>query len=367
MKKILPLFAMLIISKAIFAQLTVPPYGGNKKAMVGERIGITDVTIHYDRPGVKGREGKIWGELIPAGFNYLGFGPAKEAPWRAGANENTTIEFSTDVLVNGKKLPAGKYGFFVVYNPNECTLIFSKNNNSWGSYFYDQKEDVLRVQTKPLALNESHEWLEYAFTKQKENSAEVDLSWEKLKIPFTVEVDLNTTQLESFRNELRTEKGFSWNAWDQAAKWCLEKNINLEQALQWSDTATSPIFGGDRDLSAWSTKAQILSKLGRTTEADAIMKNALPFANEFQLHQYGIELLKAKKLKEAMEIFKTNYTAHPNSFAANMGMARIHSAMGNYEDAMKYVNDALKIAPNDNSKKSLEGMIEKLKNKKDIN
>lgn len=367
MKKIIPFIALLFISSSMFAQLIVPPSGGNKKAMVGERIGITDVTIHYDRPGVKGREGKIWGALIPPGYNYLGFGPAKEAPWRAGANENTTIEFSTDVLINGQNLPAGKYGFFVAYDPNECTLIFSKNNNSWGSYFYDQKEDALRVQTKPVALDANQEWLEYIFTNQKENSVEVDLNWEKLQIPFTIEVDLNATQLASFRNELRTEKGFTWESWDQAASWCLNKNINLDQALIWSDTATSQTFGGDREFTALSTKAKILKKLGRNSAADVIMKNALAFANEFQLHQYGIELLKDKRLNEAMEIFKMNYTAHPNNFAAIMGMARVNSAKGNYNDALKYVNDALKIAPNENSKKLLESMIDKLKNKQDIN
>ncbi len=367
MKKIIQLVVVLLISHTMQAQLIVPPDGGNKKAMVGERIGITDVTIHYDRPGVKGREGKIWGTLIPTGYNYLNFGNSKEAPWRAGANENTTIEFSTDVMINGQKLPAGKYGFFIAYDPNESTLIFSKNSVSWGSFFYDKNEDALRVKSKPVPVNESMEWLNYSFTNEKENSAEIDLSWEKLKIPFTVEVDLIATQLESFRNELRNSKGFMWEPWTQAAQWCLDHNVNLDQALIWSDTATSTIFGGDNNFTAWSTKAQILSKLGRTTEADAIMQKALPYANEFQLHQYGRELLQAKKLKEAYDVFKMNYDAHPNDFATIMGMARVNSAMGKYDDALKFVNSALKIAPNDNNKKVLEAFIEKLKKKQDIN
>lgn len=124
-----------VLLSALDAQLTGLPDGGNKRAMVGERVGLTDVTISYNRPGVKGREGKIWGQLIPAGFNDLGFGTSKAAPWRAGANENTIIEFSTDVKVEGQSLPAGRYGFFVAYDPNECTLIFSKNSSSWGSFF----------------------------------------------------------------------------------------------------------------------------------------------------------------------------------------------------------------------------------------
>jgi len=145
MKKLFTFFASIFILNSVYAQLTVPPNGGNKKAIVGERIGITDVTIHYDRPGVKGRDGKIWGQLIQTGYNDLGFGNTKQAPWRAGANENTTIEFSTDVKIEGQNLPAGKYGFFVAYDPNECTLIFSKNSESWGSFFYNAAEDALRV------------------------------------------------------------------------------------------------------------------------------------------------------------------------------------------------------------------------------
>src|SRR5688500_13799281 len=104
--------------------LTTAPEGGNRKASVTERIGLTDVTIHCDRPGVKGRDGKVWGQLVPVGFTDLGFGNSKSSPWRAGANENTSIEFTGDVKIEGKLLPAGKYGFFVAYDPNECTLIF---------------------------------------------------------------------------------------------------------------------------------------------------------------------------------------------------------------------------------------------------
>ncbi len=367
MKKIIQLIAVLLISHTMQAQLTIPPDGGNKKAMVGERIGITDVTIHYDRPGVKGREGKIWGTLIPTGYNYLNFGNSKEAPWRAGANENTTIEFSTDVMINGQKLPAGKYGFFIAYDPNESTLIFSKNSVSWGSFFYDKNEDALRVPAKPVLVNESKEWLEYSFTNEKQNSAEVDLNWEKLKIPFTVEVDLIATQLASFRNELRTDKGFSWVSWTQAAQWSLEHDVNLEQALEWSDSATSQMFGGNKSFTSWRIKEQILLKLGRTTEAEATMKKAIYAADESELNQYGRELLQTKKIKEAYDVFKMNYDAHPNHVRAIMGMARVNSAMGKYDEALNFVNSALKIASDDSDKKTLQDMAEKLKNKKDIN
>src|SRR5687767_8136325 len=137
MKKLFPLILpLLFIAQVLFSQinLTVAPSGGNKKASVSERIGLTDVTIHYDRPGVKGREGKIWGELVHTGFIDQGFGNSKAAPWRAGANENTIIEFSTPIKIEGKALPAGKYGLFIAYDPAAPTVIFSRNSTSWGSY-----------------------------------------------------------------------------------------------------------------------------------------------------------------------------------------------------------------------------------------
>ena len=313
MKKILASVLAVMITGISFAQipLTVSPSGGNKKASVNERIGLTDVTITYDRPGVKGREGKIWGQLVHVGFIDQQFGSAKAAPWRAGANENTTFSFSTDVKINGQPLPAGKYGFFIAYGPDESTIIFSKNSSSWGSYYYSEKEDALRVKVKPQALDKSVEWLKYEFITQSENTATVLLQWEKLAFPVKIEVDYVKDQLESFRKELRTDRGFIWEGWDQAAQWCVQRNVNLEEALLWSDSATGPSFGGDRNFQAWSTKAQILQKLNRGPEAAAVMKKALPFGNMNEIHQYGRQLLGLKLYKEAFDVFKMNYDKNP--------------------------------------------------------
>ena len=370
MNRIIVLLApCLFLSGFLFSQipLTVAPSGGNKKASVSERIGLTDVTIHYDRPGVKGREGKIWGQLVHTGFTDQGFGNSKKAPWRAGANENTTIEFSSPVKIEGKTLPAGKYGFFVAYDPNESTLIFSKNATSWGSYYYDEKEDALRVNVKPAALDKSVEWLKYEFINETDNSAIISLQWEKLAIPFKVEVDYINAQLESFRRELRTEKGFIWESWNQAAAWCLQNNVNLDQALAWADTATSTTFGGDRSFNAWSTKAQILEKLNRSTDADSIMKKTTAFASMNEIHYYGRQLLQQKKNKEALEIFKSNFQKYPNQFTTLMGLTRGYSANADYKNALKYAKLALPLAPDDLNKNNVNAMIEKLKEGKDAN
>jgi len=282
MKKITTILSMLFFTSTIaYTQipLTVIPSGGNKKAIVGEQIGLTKVVINYDRPGVKGREGKIWGQLVPVGYTDQGFGNSKTAPWRAGSNENTTLEFSTEVKIEGQPLPAGKYGFFIAYDPNECTLIFSKNSTSWGSYYYNDKEDALRVKVKPFASDKLVEWLKYEFLNQTENSATIALSWERLSIPFKIEVDYVKEQLASFRRELRTEKGFIWQSWQQAAQWCLDRNVNLDEALLWADSASSRTFGGDKNFQPASTKTQILEKLGKKDEAAAVMTTALPNAS----------------------------------------------------------------------------------------
>ncbi|HEX2606569.1 MAG TPA: DUF2911 domain-containing protein [Flavisolibacter sp.] len=370
MRRILFLSGFItFISLHSFAQITLTglPSGGNKKAVVGERIGLTDVTIHYDRPGVKGREGKIWGQLVPVGFVDQGFGNSKAAPWRAGSNENTTIEFSNDVKIEGQPLKAGKYGFFIAYDSSECTLIFSNNSSSWGSYYYNDKEDALRVKVKPVRNQVPVEWLKYEFLNQTENTATIALEWEKLIIPFKVETDYIANQLETFRNELRSERGFFWLSWDQAAQWCLQRNVNLEEALLWADSASGPSFGGQALFQPHSTKAQILNKLGRTAEADAIMKASLPLANLQELHQYGRQLLQQKKNKEALDIFKMNYAKNPNQFTTLMGLARGYSANADYKNALKYAQMALALAPNEPNKKFLNDAIEKLKKGQDIN
>ncbi len=348
-----------------YSQLTALPSGGNKKASVSERIGITDVTIDYSRPGVKGREGQIWGKLIPVGYTDQGFGNSKQAPWRAGANENTVISFSDDVKIDGHDLPAGKYGFFIAYDPNECTLIFSKNSSSWGSFYYDSKEDVLQVKVKPVTSDKSVERLKYEFTDQTDNSAVVDLQWEKLIIPFKIETDYAKLQVESFRKELRGDKGSNWEAWDFAAQWCVQHNTNLDQGLMWSDTAVS--FSGGTVFQPLSTKASVLDKLNRGLEAADAMKKGLPFATMTEVHLYGKSLLAQKKTKEAFDVFKMNADKYPNVFTTNVGLARGYSGIGNYKKSLEYLLKAQPQAPDQLNKGNIDKLIKLAQDGKDIN
>ena len=146
------------------------------KAMVKQTIGFTDVIIDYSRPGVKGRT--IWGNLVP--YNVV---------WRAGADEATKLTFSTDVKINGKSLKAGSYSFFVIPTKNNWTLIFNKVATQWGAFEYNESEDVFRIEVTPEDGN-FQEWLSYTITKTVDNSAIIRLEWEKIKVPFTVEVEI---------------------------------------------------------------------------------------------------------------------------------------------------------------------------------
>ena len=365
-RKLSALSIMLCFTLSISAQLTTPADGGNKKASVSERIGITDVTIHYDRPAVKGREGKIWNGLVHVGYKDLGFGTSKAAPWRAGANENTTITFSSDVKIEGQPLKAGTYGFSIAMGTGDATLIFSNNSTSWGSFFYDPKYDALKVTVKTVPLNESVERLKYEFMDETDNAATVALLWEKLKIPFKVEVDYVNTQMESFRRELRSDRGFKSEAWQQAAQFAVDQNTNLDEAMQWSDYSLNGPFVGEKNFKNYATRAALLNKLGKTADADAAMKMAMPMATMQELHAYGRQLLQQKRAKEALEVFKMNAQKNPNQVTTYMGLARGYSANGDYANALKNAQLAQPLAQGA-QKEAIDKMIATLKAGKDIN
>ena len=371
MRKYSILPAVLLFFSGSFAQVpfnSAVQNGYTKKAIVSEQVGLTQVSITYHRPAVNGREGKIWGNVVHKGFTDQGFGSRKPAPWRAGANENTIIEFDNDVKVEGQPLSKGKYGFFVAYDSLESTIIFSKRSDAWGSFFYDDKEDALRVKVKPQPLDRVVESLKYEFSNQTPNSAVIALSWEKLSIPFKVEVDHLKQQLDAFVAEAQNPRGFTSQGLNIAANWSLQNNYQLEKGLEWATLATSPNFPGDpTSFAALSTKAALLDKLGKSDEAAAIIKAALPYGSVNQLQQFGRQLLTAKKPKPALEVFQFNYNKNPDQFITLTGMARGLSANGDYKKALEYATKALPLAPNDANKQAVQSMVEKLKAGKDIN
>lgn len=373
MRNYLLCFALALIAFPSYSFAQVPynsavPNGYTKKAVVSEQVGLTQVTITYHRPAVRGREGKIWGGIVHKGFIDQGFGNGKPTPWRAGANENTTIEFDNDVKVEGQTLPRGKYGLFIAYDSLESIIIFSKRVDAWGSFYYDEKEDALRIKVKPQPIEKSVEYLKYEFSDQTPNSTVIALAWEKLSIPFKVEVDFLEQQFAALVAESQNPRGFTPQGLTIAANWTLQNHYQLEKGLEWATLATGSKFPGDpTSFPALSTKAAILDKLSRSAEAAAIIKSALPLGSVVELQQLARQLLAAKKPQAALEVFQFNYNKNPNQFITLMGMARGLSANGQYPKALEFVNRALPLAPNDSNKQSVQAMIEKLKAGQDIN
>ena len=371
MKKTLLLFSFALWAALLFGQVPYSaalPNGYTKKATVSEQVGLTQVSITYHRPAVNGREGKIWGSVVHKGFVDLGFGKGLPAPWRAGANENTVIEFDKDVKLEGRPVPKGKYGLFIAYDPVESIVILSKRADAWGSFFYDEKEDALRIKVKPITLERSVEHLKYEFTDETPNSAIISLSWEKLSIPFKVEVDYLKQQFDAFTTEVSNPQGFTFQNLNIAAGWCLQNNYELGKALEWASLATSNNFPGNPAFfQGWLTKENILLKLGRREEAAAALQSALPLGTIMQLHQLGMQLLNAKNVKTALEVFHFNYTKNQDQFITLIGMARGLSANGEFSKALEFANKALQSYPAESDKQQVQLMIEKLKLGKDIN
>lgn len=355
--------AILLSFLPVSAQLLqLPDPGTNYKCKASRHLSATDIDIKWNAPGVKGREGKIWGTSIAwYGYDVLGFGSYTKSPWRAGADECTTISFSTDVMVNGKPLAAGTYAFFIALGPDTSTLIFNKNIKEWGSYFYNSDLDVLRVgarqeKDKP----EMKERLEYTFSKQTGKSVEVALEWEHWRIPFTVEVDPVKTGLESIRSQMSGAMGFDPPSLEAAAGWCLQNEVNYDQALAWITSATDPNLGGVKSFNALSTRAGILQKLNRNAEADSAMQMAMNVASVGELHNYGRKLLSEKKPKEALAIFEMNFKKANGAWPTEAGLMRGYSANGDLKKALEHAKIAQAQAPNPESKKVIDEAVKTL-------
>src|SRR5438132_3764455 len=306
--------------------------------------------IKYHCALVNGR--KIWGGLVRYG-----------KVWRAGANENTTIDFSDAVSVEGKPLAKGTYGLHMIPNPDSWTIIFSKTNTGWGSYSYDQKEDALRVDVKPKPLAENKEALEFDFEDLKPTSTAVTLKWEKLGVPFTVSINDSDQTLQNIRGQLKGRGQFTWQALDEGAQFCLTRKINLDEALRWADASVQ----NEERFDNLSTKADILKALNRPDEAKAAWNHALEIATPVQLYTYGRQLQNQKRGAEAMEIFKEVAKRFPQTVYGHLAQARIKSAAGDFAGAAGEATEAQNATPTDARKQSIKALIDRLQSKQDIN
>ena len=320
----------------------------SQHALVTQRIGITDITVNYHRPLANGRQ--IWGKVVPYG-----------QVWRAGANENTTITFSDPVTVEGQALDKGTYGLHMIPGENQWTVIFSKNSTSWGAFTYKQDEDALRVTVKPQAA-EVHDALTYDFDDVKADSTVVTMRWEKVAVPFKVEVKVNDIVTAAIHRQLHGLNQYYWEGWDDAAGYLLANKINLDEALQDEDQSIQAEERYDNLMQ----KSKILDAMGRKPDADTFRAKALDKASALQLYFYARQLQGEKKQDEALGVFRSTAKKFPDYWTSHMGLARVYSAQGDFDNAVKEVKLSLTGAP-DSNKANLEGYVKRLQNKEDIN
>jgi hypothetical protein len=292
------------------------------QAEVKQQIGISTVTINYSRPAVNGRE--VWGSLVPYGLTTFGFGAGNPAPWRAGANENNTVTFSHDTKVNGKVLKAGIYGLHLIVNEKEDWVwIFSKDNQAWGSFFYDEKNDAIRVSAKPEDAPMT-EWLTYGFDQITRNSAKAFLQWEKKRVGFIFEFPVHELTMKSINDQLTSVLGFSWQAFQGAAVYTFQSNKDLEQGEKW------------------------------------IRRSIAMNENANNRNMLGYMLKAQNKMDEAMKVFKENIEKYPTNWNVYDSYGEALNDNGDKNSAIKYFKKALEMAPQ-GQKERIEGILEKLK------
>lgn len=257
---LLATFALPLVASSATAQSQIKPPQASPAAKVSLAVGPATVEIVYHRPGVKGRA--IWGGVVPYG-----------EVWRAGANEATTIQFSDAVKVDGHDVPAGTYSFFVLPTEKSWTLILNKTAVQWGAFAYAASDDLLRFEVKPTAAPMT-EWMRYTIEPKAENSAVVQLAWEKLAVEFTIEVDTNKLMLGQIDAAIASAKPDDAGVYFTAAKYYFDNKLANDKALAWVDKSIA-IKDGYR---ARELKARLADRGGNKTEAVAELEKALALA-----------------------------------------------------------------------------------------
>jgi hypothetical protein len=277
--------SIFCLAAPAFAQIPVPR--PSQKASVMQRIGPTDLTITYSRPGVKGR--KIWGDPLPEqaakAKGEATLDNQNERPkdavivpyghmWRTGANEATMFEVTSDVLINGQKLTAGSYSLHTIPNKDEWTIVFNGTANQWGSFNYDPAKDTLRVKAKPQMVAESQEWLAFTIDPVAEDTAQVNIRWEKISVPFTVKVpDVAAATLTRLKTVVGEAKPDDWRTPMQAGSYLVNNQNAADdaQGMAWIDQSIKV----KETFQNLATKANALYKAGKKEEAIAVAEQAI--------------------------------------------------------------------------------------------
>ncbi|USD25889.1 DUF2911 domain-containing protein [Flagellimonas marinaquae] len=338
-KLFIALTAVFLIQNitAQFHTLTMPQ--ASPRVQEIQRLGVTEITLDYGSPALRNRD--VWNDVVPQEGNPIA--------WRAGANMATTITFSTDVMIEGQSLKAGKYGFHIIPKNDTYTLLFAHNHDQWGSYYLDMENDIslqVTVNPKTCAISEQ---LDYEFLDRTENSLIIGLEWGKKRIPFKVEVDLNKTVVESLRSELRGINTYHWQAWNDAALWCLNHNTNLDEALQWVSRSINGGYNGfaaDKNLTNLSTKIQLLKKLNKAQEMENIISEAKNLdVTAYEANGFSQFLLQNGFYQDALDYCNIALNKNPDTWFLQLNRGISLYFLGNKKASLKDIGKAIKGAP----------------------
>jgi len=345
--------------------LTAPPNGDNQRASVMQGMGLVEVEVSYSSPDVHApngddRRGKIWGGLVPWGYANLGFGTCgDDCPWRGGANENTVFRVSHDVLIEGQPLAAGRYGLHFLPGESEWTVVFSRDADAWGSFFYEDSRDALRVQVKP----EPHayrEWLTYEFPERGLDHATLELQWEELAVPIRIAVpDIHELYYRQMAAELSNREGFDWHAWVQGATYLLQQRIHLDVAERWALYGVSGQFVGQENFNTLTTLSEAQRANGKTDEAAATLERAIDhrMTTALDVYRYARPLIGQDRAGDALPVFQRASARFDGEWPLEVGVARAYAALGDAENALVHLRRGLTQAPDEANRKNIERMI----------
>ncbi|MEW6336473.1 MAG: DUF2911 domain-containing protein [Acidobacteriota bacterium] len=359
------LVAALVSLPAAAFDIAAPPPGGSQRSTVIQHLGLVTVSVDYSSPRVtspagENRRGRIWGQLVPYGLHALDFNDCTQCPWRAGANENTVFATSHDIKVQGKPLPAGSYGLFMIAGKESFTVIFSSRSTAWGAYWYDPKEDVLRVETTPEPC-EFHEALTYDFDTRFLDRAVLALKWDELRVPIEITVDgplgLYATTI---RDQLKGGAGFQWQNLQQAAQFCLDNRYKGPECLDWAERAVRAPYIGQENLTTLTSLGLLQLENGKP-EAGATLARAAGMATTpVDAFRVGRPLVARKMFAEALRIFAAADARWPGAWPLDVGFLRAYAGLGDKAKALEAGKRALAKAPDDSARQFIDRLVKKV-------
>jgi tetratricopeptide (TPR) repeat protein len=299
----------------------------SQAASVSQTIGMTELSVSYHRPAVKGR--KVWGALVP--FDTV---------WRAGANQNTVFASTSPFSAGGHALPAGRYGIHMIPTATTWTVIFSREAGAWGAFSYRESEDALRLTVTPSA-GDFTEHLQYTFDEPTDSAVTLTLHWEKLAVAIPLSVPVNQVVMDTLRQQYRDLPRFFPMAWIEGARWALQHNTELDVAEAWADSALQiqPSFAGMR------LKAALQERRGNTAGAAALREQAMGLATEPDVNAVAYQLMGQGKMDEAMTLFRKNVKDYPRSWNVYDSLGEALAKQGNKKEALANYQKALSLAP----------------------